>query len=84
LIAKLDRIAEAFPNLPILIGTSRKSFIGRILADEGGTPAPPDQRSQGTLASVAAAILKGANIVRVHDVKETVEFVRVLDAIKHF
>jgi dihydropteroate synthase len=84
LIAKLDRIAEAFPNLPILIGTSRKSFIGRLLADEGGDPAPPDQRSQGTMASVAAAILKGANIVRVHDVKETVEFVRVLDAIKQF
>ena len=84
LIAKLDRIAEAFPNLPILIGTSRKSFIGRILADEGGNPAAPDQRSQGTMASVAAAILKGANIVRVHDVKETVEFVRVLDAIKQF
>jgi len=84
LIAKLDRIAEAFPNLPILIGTSRKSFIGRILADEAGNPAAPDQRSQGTMASVAAAILKGANIVRVHDVKETVEFVRVLDAIKQF
>ena len=84
LIAKLDRIAEAFPNLPILIGTSRKSFIGRILADEGGNPAAPDQRSQGTMASVAAAILKGANIVRVHDVKETVELVRVLDAIKQF
>jgi len=70
--------------LPILIGTSRKSFIGRILADEGGNPAAPDQRSQGTMASVAAAILKGANIVRVHDVKETVELVRVLDAIKQF
>ena len=84
LIAKLDRIAEAFPNLPILIGTSRKSFIGRILSDEGGNPAAPDQRSQGTMASVAAAILKGANIVRVHDVKETVELVRVLDAIKQF
>ena len=84
LIAKLDRIAEAFPNLPILIGTSRKSFIGRILADDGGNPATPDQRSQGTMASVAAAILKGANIVRVHDVKETVELVRVLDAIKQF
>jgi dihydropteroate synthase len=36
------------------------------------------------MASVAAAILKGANIVRVHDVKETVEFVRVLDAIRQF
>ncbi|HJX93738.1 MAG TPA: dihydropteroate synthase [Pyrinomonadaceae bacterium] len=84
LIAKLDRIAEAFPNLPILIGTSRKSFIGRILADDDGNPAGPDQRSRGTMASVAAAILKGANIVRVHDVKETVEFVRVLDAIRQF
>jgi dihydropteroate synthase len=84
LIAKLDRIAEAFPDLPILIGTSRKSFIGRILADEEGNPAPSDQRSAGSMASVAAGILKGANIVRVHDVKETVEFVRVLDAIRQF
>jgi len=80
-ISKLDQLAAAFRDLPILIGTSRKSFIGRILTDEAGEPAPSDQRLQGTLASVAAAVIRGAHIVRVHDVKETVETVRVLDAI---
>ena len=82
LLAKLDRIAAAFPDLPVLIGTSRKSFIGRILADETGNPAPTDQRLSGSMASIAVGVLKGAHIVRVHDVKETVEFMRVLDAIK--
>ena len=82
LLAKLDRIAAAFPDLPVLIGTSRKSFIGRMLADETGNPAPTNQRLLGSMASVAVAVLKGAHIVRVHDVKETVEFMRVLDAIK--
>ena len=38
LIARLDLISEAFPDLPVLIGTSRKSFIGRVLADDAGTP----------------------------------------------
>ncbi len=65
----------------MLIGTSRKSFIGRILADADGNPAPADQRLHGTMASVAAAVLKGAHIVRVHDVKATVECVLVSDAI---
>jgi dihydropteroate synthase len=82
LLAKLDRIAAAFPDLPVLIGTSRKSFIGRMLADETGNPAPTDQRLSGSMASIAVGVLKGAHIVRVHDVKETVEFMRVLDAIK--
>jgi dihydropteroate synthase len=82
LLAKLDRIAAAFPDLPVLIGTSRKSFIGRMLADESGNPAPTDQRLSGSMASIAVGVLKGAHIVRVHDVKETVEFMRVLDAIK--
>jgi dihydropteroate synthase len=84
LIAKLDQIAAAFPDLPILIGTSRKSFIGRLLADENGNPASPDERMHGTMASVAAAVIKGAHIVRVHDVKTTVESVKVLDAITRF
>jgi dihydropteroate synthase len=82
LLAKLDRIAAAFPDLPVLIGTSRKSFIGRMLADETGNPAPTDQRLPGSMASIAVGVLKGADIVRVHDVKETMEFMRVLDAIK--
>jgi dihydropteroate synthase len=81
LIAKLDQLAAAFSDLPILIGTSRKSFIGKILTNEAGETAASDQRLQGTLASVAVAVMRGAHIVRVHDVKETVESVRVLDAI---
>src|SRR5687768_10585695 len=65
LIAKLDQLIAAFPDYPLLIGTSRKSFIGRILADADGKPAPADQRLHGTLAAVTAAILKGAHIIRV-------------------
>ena len=40
LIAKLDQLVAAFPDFPLLIGTSRKSFLGRILTDENGNPAP--------------------------------------------
>jgi len=82
LIAKLDQIARAFPDFPILIGTSRKSFIGRLLADEHGEPAPATERLHGTMASITAAILRGAHIVRVHDVKAAVETARVADQIK--
>jgi len=82
LISKLDELSVAFPEIPILVGTSRKSFIGRILADKEGNPAPADQRQEGTLASTIAAVLKGAHIVRVHDVKETVDAVKVADAIR--
>ncbi|MEP6569718.1 MAG: dihydropteroate synthase [Acidobacteriota bacterium] len=82
LIAKLDQIVAAFADFPLLIGTSRKSFLGRILADADGNPAPPDERLHGTIASTTAAILKGAHIVRVHDVKEGLEAARVVDAIR--
>jgi dihydropteroate synthase len=82
LIAKLDQLVAAFPGFPILIGTSRKSFIGRILADADGTPAPVDQRLHGSLATMTAAILKGARIVRVHDVRAAVATIKTADAIK--
>ena len=82
LIAKLDQLIAAFPDFPLLIGTSRKSFLGRILADEDGTPAAPDQRLYASLATITAAILKGAHIVRVHDVKAAVESVRVADMLR--
>ena len=82
LIAKTDQLVAAFPDLPILVGTSRKSFIGKLLADQAGEPAPADQRAAGTLASVAAAVIGGAHLVRVHQVKPTVECVKVIDAIK--
>ena len=76
LIAKLDQLASAFSGFPLLIGTSRKSFIGKLL--DG---APADQRIYGTIASVAASVLKGAHIVRVHDVKAAVDAIKVADAI---
>jgi dihydropteroate synthase len=60
---------------PILIGTSRKSFIGRLL------DVPVEERLHGTSASVAAAILRGADVVRVHDVPEMTQVARLTDAI---
>jgi len=61
---------------PILVGTSRKRFIGELL---GG--APPDRRLEGTAATVALAISAGADVVRVHDVEQIVATVRVTDGI---
>lgn len=82
LLAKLGQIIAAFPDYPLLIGTSRKSFIGRILADETGTPAPAEDRLHGTLATITTAILHGAHIIRVHDVKATAETILVAEAIR--
>jgi len=62
---------------PVLIGASRKAFIGKILGD-----APPGERFAGTAAAVAISILNGANIIRVHDVQEMVKVAKVADAIK--
>jgi dihydropteroate synthase len=66
----------------LLIGTSRKSFIGRLLADEGGTPAPVEDRLYGTLATITTAVLKGAHIIRVHDIKAAVETIRMTESIR--
>lgn len=77
LIAGLQEFARRFQEFPILIGTSRKSFIGRLLDD-----APVEDRLHGTMATVTAAVLNGADIVRVHDVRAARETVRVADAIR--
>jgi dihydropteroate synthase len=82
LIAKLDQLIGVFPDFPLLIGTSRKSFLGRILAGADGNPAPSEQRLHATMATITAAILKGAHIVRVHDVEAAVETIYVIDVIK--
>lgn len=82
LLARLDELIAAFPDYPLLIGTSRKSFIGRILADDSGTPAPALERLHGTMATITAAVLKGAHIVRVHDVKATAETIRIANSIR--
>src|SRR5256885_9990174 len=76
LIAKLDQLAREFIDLPIVIGTSRKSFIGKLL--DG---AAADDRLYGTIATVVASVLNGAHIVRVHDVKATVEAVKLANQI---
>jgi len=77
LVARLDELSQEFGEFPLLVGTSRKSFIGRLL--DG---APVNKRIHGTMATVAAAVLRGAQIVRVHDVRACVETVRVIDAIR--
>jgi dihydropteroate synthase len=66
---------------PILIGPSRKGFLGKVLQPQGDDPIPVDQRLEGTAAAVAISILNGANIVRVHDVKEMKRVAMVADAI---
>jgi dihydropteroate synthase len=78
LLARLSDLQAA--GFPLLAGTSRKSFIGRTLAKDG-KDAPPQHRLYGTLATQVALILKGAHIVRTHDVKAAVEAARVADAI---
>ncbi|MEW6003183.1 MAG: dihydropteroate synthase [Nitrospirota bacterium] len=62
---------------PILIGPSRKAFIGKILGD-----APVAERLEGTAAAVAVSVMNGADMVRVHDIKEILKVIKVVDAIK--
>ena len=75
---KIIRELHKFSDLgqPILIGTSNKSFIGSILGPS------LESRDNGTMATVAAAIMNGANIVRVHNVKAARETATIIDAIK--
>ena len=71
------RYLDEFKSIgyPLLVGPSRKSFIGNLLDLE------PAQRLEGTLAAAACAVLNGADMVRVHDVKEVQRAVKVADAI---
>ena len=80
LVARFGELQAA--GFPLLVGTSRKSFIGRTLG--GGKDekdAPPERRLYGTLATQTALILKGAHIVRTHDVKASLEAAKIADAI---
>lgn len=77
LIARLSELCEEFVEYPMLVGTSRKSFIGKILDD-----APTSERLHGSLASAAIAVWNGASIVRVHDVRATIETLKVVAAVK--
>ena len=73
-IANLRQCREL--GLPLLLGTSRKSCIGYIL------DLPTDQRLEGTLATTAWAVLQNIAFVRVHDVKENVRFIRMMEALR--
>ena len=81
LLAGLGELREL--GFPLLVGTSRKSFIGRTLA-ANGNDAPPDRRLHGSIAAMTASILKGAHMVRVHDVKAAVEAVKVADELMKY
>src|SRR5580658_4635485 len=78
LLARFPELQAA--GFPLLAGTSRKSFIGRMLA-QNGRDAQLQDRLYGTLASEIALILKGAHIIRTHDVKATADAARVADHI---
>ncbi len=73
LLARLDRFLSL--GRPLLVGVSRKAFIGRIL------DRPVDERVMGTAAAVAVAMVRGARVVRVHDVEPIRDVVRIVDAI---
>lgn len=82
LLARFSDLQAA--GFPLLAGTSRKSFIGRTLAtlsEYDGKDAPVESRLYGTLATQVALILKGAHILRTHDVKPAVEAAKIADAI---
>jgi dihydropteroate synthase len=79
LLSRLPELAKL--GYPLLIGTSRKAFIGHILRTQSHQAPANDDRLWGTAATIAASILQGAHIVRVHDVAEMVQVARVSDAI---
>jgi dihydropteroate synthase len=76
LLKELRRIAEL--GFPLLVGLSRKSMLGALLQD-----APASERLYGSLAAAVLAVERGASIVRVHDVKPTVDALRVVQAVLH-
>ena len=72
LLAKLGKLVSEFEQYPMLVGASRKSFIGKIMGN-----VPPSERVRGSKAAAVLAVGNGAKIVRVHDVKETVAAIKM-------
>jgi dihydropteroate synthase len=79
ILARLPEFARL--GCPIVIGTSRKAFLGKAFVKLGEPAAPTDERLLGTAATVTASILGGAHVVRVHDVAEMAGVARIADAI---
>jgi dihydropteroate synthase len=78
LLQRLPQLAKL--GYPLMVGTSRKGFLGATLCEDG-KPTPVERRIWGTAATVTASILGGAHIVRVHDVAEMVQVAKVADCI---
>jgi dihydropteroate synthase len=78
LLRRFDELHQL--RYPLLAGASRKSFVGRMLA-RNGHDAPVDQRLYGTLATETAVVLKGAHIIRTHDVRACVDAARAADVV---
>ncbi len=78
LLAKLDCLIREFADFPMLVGPSRKSFIGRVLNKD------VSERLYGTLATVAVAVWQGAKILRVHDVQATFETIKMVETLKRY
>jgi dihydropteroate synthase len=77
LIAQLGRISVGDKKFPLLVGASRKSFMGKLLGEVTAA-----DRLGGSIAAAAVAVLNGASLVRMHDVRESVETVRIAAAIR--
>ena len=76
LLHRLSALKVELGGLPVLVGTSRKRFLGELLGGAG-----PDDRVEGTAATVALAVASGADVVRVHDVATIARTLRVADAV---
>lgn len=81
LLARLDELVSL--GFPVLVGASRKSFLGRLLAGPDGVPAPVGEREHATVATGVLAAVMGAWGVRVHEVRPTVDAMRVVNAWSH-
>ena len=78
LLAALPRLVAT--GWPVAVGTSRKAFLGVVLASADDAPAPVDDRLEGSVATAVRAALDGAALVRVHDVAATVGALRAAAA----
>ena len=79
LIKRLDEFREIGP---VVLGASRKSFIRRVLAEEGGALPGPEEGLEGSLAVACWAALRGVSVLRVHDVRATCRALEVLAAVQ--
>jgi dihydropteroate synthase len=80
LIRNLDQLSSL--HRPLLLGISRKSTIATVLGGQDNPP-PPEERLFGTLGATVVAVMRGASIIRTHDIRQTVETLKVVAAITH-